>query len=213
MAFTYLRAEAEANATVGRYPELLAAFRHNASDFAATKDIVAQVCDRFGGVDFLINNAGTLANKPLTLMSEEEWDSVLDTNLKSVFNFSRCVIPHLMKKRAGRIVNISSVGGIRGLIGQTNYCASKGGAIAFTAALAKEVARGNITVNAVAPGFIDTDMTSTIPEPFKIGVLKTIPAARFGTVAEVTSTVLFLLSPGAQYITGQTLVVDGGLSC
>jgi len=192
---------------------LLAAFQHNAADYATTKDVVAKISSHWGSVDFLVNNAGTLANKALTLMTEEEWDTVLDTNLKSVFNFSRCVIPHLMKKRNGRIITISSVGGIRGLSGQTNYCASKGGAIAFTAALAKEVARSNITVNAIAPGFIETDMTASIPEPFRTGLFKTIPAGRFGTVEELTPAVLFLLSPGAQYITGQTLVVDGGLSC
>jgi len=213
VAFTYLRAEAEASQIVSQHEGSVAAYQHDAADYATTKEVVGKIYEQWGGVDFLINNAGTLANKALALMNEEEWDKVLDTNLKSVFNFSRCVIPHLMKKRTGRIVTIASVGGIRGLSGQTNYCASKGGAVAFTAALAKEVARSNITVNAIAPGFITTDMTSSIPDAFRMGILKNIPAGRFGTVDELTPAVLFLLSPGAQYITGQTLVIDGGLSC
>ncbi len=213
VTFTYRSAEAEANELVALNPDLLNAFQHDAVDFAKSKEVVAAAIEKMNGLDFLVNNAGMLANKPLTIMNEQDWDSVIDTNLKSVFNLSRCVVPHLMRRRSGRIVNIASVGGLRGLVGQTNYCASKGGAIAFTAALAKELARGNITVNSVAPGFIETDMTKSIPESYRNDVLKNIPAGRFGKAEEVAGAVLFLVSPAAQYITGQTLVVDGGLSC
>ena len=208
VTFTYRSAEAEANELVALNPNLLTAFQHDAVDFAKSKEVVAAAIEKMNGLDFLVNNAGMLANKPLTIMNEQDWDSVIDTNLKSVFNLSRCVVPHLMRRRSGRIVNIASVGGLRGLVGQTNYCASKGGAIAFTAALAKELARGNITVNSVAPGFIETDMTKTIPESYRNDVLKNIPAGRFGKAEEVAGAVLFLVSPAAQYITGQTLVVD-----
>jgi len=177
------------------------------ADFDAVQKVGEQIVADFGRADILVNNAGITRDNLLMRMSSEEWDSVLDTNLKGAFNFVRAI-----KQRSGRIINISSVSGLMGLAGQTNYAASKAGMIGLTKALAKEVASRGITVNVVAPGFIETDMTSVLNEEIRKGALAQIPLSRFGQPEDIAETVAFLCSPAAGYITGQVLAVDGGMS-
>lgn len=188
--------------------------------FAASADVasgesvsafVAEVTKLFGRIDILVNNAGVTRDNLLIRMSEEEWDSVLATNLKGAFLFSKAVARPMMKQRSGAIVNISSVVGLIGNPGQCNYAASKAGLIALTQSMAKELASRNIRVNAVAPGFIVSQMTDALPEDLRKAMLAQIPAGRFGDVADIAKAVAFLAGPDASYITGQTLSVNGGL--
>ncbi len=188
--------------------------------FAASADVsngeavtafVADVQKAFGHIDILVNNAGLTRDNLLIRMSEEEWDAVLATNLKGAFLFSKAVARPMMKQRSGAIVNISSVVGLIGNPGQCNYAASKAGLIALTQSMAKELASRNIRVNAVAPGFIVSQMTDALPEDLKSAMLAQIPAGRFGEVADIAKAVAFLAGPDASYITGQTLSVNGGL--
>ena len=181
-------------------------------DFEAVKNWVAGVKEQFGQLDILVNNAGIIIDKPLMLMSEEDWCTVIDVNLNGTFNATRACIFTFMKQKSGDIVNISSVSGIMGLAGQTNYSATKGGINAFTKALAKEVASHGIRVNAVAPGFIETAIISGLKEEYRKQVLEEIPLGRIGSVEDVANCVHFLLSEHAQYITGQVIPVDGGLA-
>ena len=172
---------------------------------------VAEVLKAFGHIDILVNNAGLTRDNLLIRMSEEEWDAVLGTNLKGAFLFSKAVARPMMKQRSGAIVNISSVVGLIGNPGQCNYAASKAGLIALTQSLAKELASRNIRVNAVAPGFIVSQMTDALPDDLKSAMLAQIPAGRFGQVTDIAKAVAFLAGPDASYITGQTLSVNGGL--
>ena len=172
---------------------------------------VADVMKAFGHIDILVNNAGVTRDNLLIRMSEEEWDAVLGTNLKGAFLFSKAVARPMMKQRSGAIVNISSVVGLIGNPGQCNYAASKAGLIALTQSMAKELASRNIRVNAVAPGFIVSQMTDAIPDDLKGAMLAQIPAGRFGELADIAKAVAFLAGPDASYITGQTLSVNGGL--
>ena len=172
---------------------------------------VADVLKAFGHIDSLVNNAGLTRDNLLIRMSEEEWDAVLGTNLKGAFLFAKAVARPMMKQRSGAIVNISSVVGLIGNPGQCNYAASKAGLIALTQSLAKELASRNIRVNAVAPGFIVSQMTDALPDDLKATMLAQIPAGRFGEVADIAKAVAFLAGPDASYITGQTLSVNGGL--
>jgi 3-oxoacyl-[acyl-carrier protein] reductase len=181
------------------------------SDHESAKEMVKQVVDTFGKVDILINNAGVTRDNLIIRISEEDWDIVLDVNLKGAFNCSQAVIRPMMKQRYGRIVNISSVSGLAGQAGQTNYSASKAGLIGFTKALAREVASRKITVNAVAPGFIPTALTVDLPDEFKEWAMNLTPAGRMGEPEEVAYAVAFLASDEAAYITGQVLSVDGGM--
>ena len=165
----------------------------------------------FGRIDILVNNAGVTRDTLIMRMSEEDWDIVLDTNLKGVFNCSKAVVRSMMKQRYGRIINISSVSGLAGQMGQTNYSASKAGVIGFTKALAREVASRQITVNAVAPGFVPTALTVDLPDELKESMLKITPLGRWGEPEEIAYAVAFFASDKASYITGQVLSVDGGM--
>ena len=170
-----------------------------------------EVLARFGRVDVLVNNAGITKDGLLMRMSEDEWDLVLRVNLKGVFNCSQAVIRSMIKERSGRIVNISSVAGQMGNAGQTNYAASKAGIMGFTKSLAREVGSRGITVNAVAPGYINTEMTSSLPDKLKEAFVQQIPLARVGEPEEVAEAVHWLCSGGSKYVTGQVIHVDGGL--
>ena len=172
---------------------------------------VADVLKAFGHIDILVNNAGLTRDNLLIRMSEEEWDAVLGTNLKGAFLFAKAVARPMMKQRSGAIVNISAVVGLIGNPGQCNYAASKAGLIALTQSLAKELASRNIRVNAVAPGFIVSQMTDALPDDLKSAMLAQIPAGRFGQVTDIAKAVAFLAGADASYITGQTLSVNGGL--
>lgn len=187
------------------------ALQADVTDFKAAESLVKGALETFGGLDILVNNAGTTRDTLIMMMSEADWDVVLDTNLKSAFNCSKAAVKHMMRKRYGRIINITSVSGLAGNAGQTNYSASKAGLVGFTKALAREVAARNITVNAVAPGFVPTTLTNDLPADIKEATLKAIPLGRWGTPEEIAHAVAFLASDEAAYITGQTLSVDGGM--
>lgn len=181
------------------------------SNFATVTELVKQVVDAWGRLDILVNNAGITRDNLLLKMSEDDFDKVIATNLKGVFNCTKAVTKLMMKQRGGRIVNMSSVVGLKGNISQTNYAAAKAGIIGFTKSAARELASRGVTVNAVAPGLIDTDMTAVLSEKVKEVMLQEIPAGRMGTPEDVANAVAFLVSDQAAYITGQVLSVDGGM--
>ena len=182
------------------------------SDFEKVSDIVKNVVDTWGKIDILVNNAGITRDNLLLKMSETDFDEVIATNLKGVFNCTKAVTRLMMKQHSGRIVNMSSVVGLMGNAGQANYSAAKAGIIGFTKSAAKEFAPRGITVNAVAPGFIATDMTDAIPEKIKTGLIEKIPMGKIGDPEDVANAVLFLVSEKAAYITGQIISVDGGMA-
>jgi 3-oxoacyl-[acyl-carrier protein] reductase len=180
---------------------------------AAAAEFVGQVKDAFGTVDFLVNNAGITRDQLILRMKEEDWDSVIDTNLKGAWNFSKAVLRPMMKNENGSsIVNISSISGVVGMLGQSNYSASKAGMIGLTKSLAKEVASRKITVNALALGLVETEMASEMNAEYRDKILAQIPLARLGNVQEAAEIVCFLLSDSAAYITGQVVQADGGLA-
>lgn len=188
------------------------AIKVNVADSKSSSELIDQTVKEFGRVDILVNNAGITRDMLIIRMEEADWDAVLDVNLKGVFNCSKAAIRPMMKQRYGRIVNISSVSGQAGQAGQTNYSASKAGVIGFTKALAREVASRQITVNAVAPGFIPTTLTNDLSEDLKKTILVATPAGRMGKPEEIAAAVAFLASEEASYITGQVLAVDGGMA-
>lgn len=181
------------------------------SDETAAQDMVKTAADALGGLDILVNNAGITRDGLLLRMKEEDWDAVLSTNLKGIFHCTKAAAKLMMKKRSGRIVNMASVVGLTGNAGQTNYAAAKAGVVGFSKAAAKELASRGITVNVVAPGFIETDMTAALSDAAKEGALAGIPLGRMGKPEDVADAVLFLVSDRASYITGQVLKVDGGM--
>lgn len=182
------------------------------ADPASVKTLVDQVLARFPRLDILVNNAGVTRDTLLVRMEEADWDLVLNINLKGAYHCSKAVVRQMMKQRYGRIVNIASVSGIAGQAGQTNYSASKAGLIGLTKALAREVASRGITVNAVAPGIVKTDLTENMPQAARDAILAQTPLGRFATVEEVAAAVTFLASDEAAFITGQVLGIDGGLA-
>lgn len=185
--------------------------RANVGEFDSAENAVKEAIEKFGKIDVLVNNAGITRDNLIMRMKEEEFDQVINTNLKGTFNVTKSVVPYMMKKRSGRIVNISSVVGVSGNAGQCNYAASKAGIIGFTKSLAKELASRNILANAVAPGFIDTDMTKVLSDNVKEGINAQIPLKRMGTPNEVAKVVKFLASEDSSYVTGQVINIDGGM--
>ncbi|MEM7347859.1 MAG: 3-oxoacyl-ACP reductase FabG [Chloroflexota bacterium] len=198
-------AEIEANGGEGMV------IQADVADADEAQALVKSTIKAYGQIDILVNNAGTTRDMVIMMMKSEDWDLVLKTNLTSVYTCSKAAVRPMMKKRTGRIINITSVVGLAGQAGQTNYAASKAGIIGFTKSLAKEVGARNITVNAVAPGFVPTALTDVLPDDMMEDILKTTPLGRLGTVEDISHAVLFLASDEASYITGQILSVDGGL--
>ncbi len=189
------------------------AVQADVSDFAASQQLIKTSLDTYGQIDILVNNAGTTRDTLLLMMKEAQWDTVLNTNLKSVFNCCKAAArPMVRRKMGGRIINISSVSGIVGQPGQVNYAASKAGIIGFTKSLAKELGSRNITVNAVAPGFVLTDLTADLSDEMVQKVLQYIPLGRWGELNEIANVVTFLASDKASYITGEVIQVDGGIA-
>ena len=180
-------------------------------DFDSVSDFIKDIADQFGQIDILVNNAGITKDNLLLRLDETDWSDVIETNLNSIFNTTKSVIKFMLKKKYGRIINVSSVVGLMGNPGQSNYAASKAGMIAFTKSIAREYGKKNITINAVAPGFIQTDMIETLPKEYLDNIIDNIPMVRLGMPDDVSRAVMFLASDDASYITGQVLSIDGGL--
>jgi 3-oxoacyl-[acyl-carrier protein] reductase len=208
---TMANSENTAAAINASHPDAAKPYAVDVSDAAAVLELGKQIVADFGGVDILVNNAGVTRDGLALRMSDEDWDTVLDTNLKGAFNMLKAVQRQLLKSKQGRIINISSVVGLMGNAGQCNYAASKAGLIGFGKSLAREFAGRAVTVNTIAPGFIVTDMTNELNDQQKEAVLKNIPLGAFGEASDIAYTALFLASDEARYITGQVLAVDGGM--
>ena len=215
VAFTFRSSSEEAEALKSELEsqgyEVLP-FKSDVADFAATEQTVKDVLETYGQIDILVNNAGITKDGLMIRMSEQDWDAVIGTNLKGVFNFSKAVYRPMMKQRSGKIINISSVVGVMGNPGQANYAASKAGIIGFSKSLAKELGSRGVTVNVIAPGYVATDMTATLSDKAQDAMLGAIPLGRPATPQDVANAVLFLASSYSDYITGHVLHVDGGLA-
>src|SRR5215813_8581189 len=210
VAFTYLQNSGHAQELENG--ETIVGFQADVASFDRAKELVKQVKERFGRIDILVNNAGITRDKLIALMSEKDWDDVLDTNLKGAFNLTKHTVGIMLRQKSGAILNITSISGIIGMAGQVNYSSSKAGMIGFTKALAKEIGKANVTVNALALGFIETDMTGVLNAEYRTKALQQIPLGRFATPEEMAEVALFMLSPRASYITGQVVQADGGLA-
>ena len=187
-------------------------YKCNVSDFEACEAMIKDIVKEHGRLDILVNNAGITRDNLLMKMSEEDFDAVIQTNLKGVFNCTRHIARQMLKQKSGRIINISSVSGVLGNAGQANYCAAKAGVIGLTKSAAKELASRGITVNAVAPGFIKTEMTDVLKDDIKKAIMENIPMKAFGETEDIANAVAFLASEEARYITGQVISVDGGMA-
>lgn len=215
VVFTYLSNKAAAEQTeqeLGQFGHRVKAYASDASSFESAHELVKQVIEDFSRIDILVNNAGITRDTLLMRMTEQQWDEVLNGNLKSAFNFTHAVVPLMARQRAGSIISLSSVVGIAGNVGQANYAASKAGIIALSTSVAKEMGSRNVRCNCIAPGFIDTDMTSSLPEELRKEWAKTIPLRRCGTPEEVANVALFLASDLSSYVTGQVIHCCGGMS-
>lgn len=215
VVFTYLSNKAAAEQTeqeLGQFGHRVKAYASDASSFESAHELVKQVIEDFSKIDILVNNAGITRDTLLMRMTEQQWDEVLNGNLKSAFNFTHAVVPLMARQRAGSIISLSSVVGIAGNAGQANYAASKAGIIALSTSVAKEMGSRNVRCNCIAPGFIDTDMTSSLPEELRKEWAKTIPLRRCGTPEEVANVALFLASDLSSYVTGQVIHCCGGMS-
>ena len=210
VAFTYAHNKAIADEVANG--DTVIGFQADVTSFDQAKNLVKHVKERFGRIDILVNNAGITRDKMLAFMSEKDWDDVLDTNLKGVFNLTKPVVGVMIRQKSGTILNITSISGIVGMPGQVNYSSSKAGMIGFTKALAKEIAKANVTVNALALGFVETDMTGVLSPELQQKALERIPLGRFGKPEDMAEVALFMVSPKAGYMTGQVLQVDGGLA-
>ncbi|MBR2031714.1 MAG: 3-oxoacyl-[Alistipes sp.] len=212
IAFTYLSSVAAAESLVAEIEALgvrAVGFASNASDFEGAHNVIENVIAEFGQIDILVNNAGQTKDGLIMRMSEEQWDSIIDTNLKSAFNFTHAVIPAMARKRAGSIINMSSVVGTNGNFGQSNYAASKAGLLGLTKSIAKEMGARGIRCNAIAPGFIVTDMTDKLNDDIKAKLVADISLGRMGTADEVANVALFLASDMSSYISGEVIKVAG----
>ena len=211
VAFTYRSSAGPAEALVEELGEQVSAYQSDAADFAAAEALVKSVIADLGGLHILINNAGVTRDTLMLRMNEEQWDTVMDNNLKSVFNLTKHALRSMMRG-GGSIINMSSIVGVQGNAGQANYAASKAGIIGFSKSIAKEMGSRNVRCNVVAPGFIETDMTDELPEKVREEYLANIPLKRFGTPEEIANACIFLGSDMSSYVNGQVLSVDGGLS-
>ena len=215
VAFTYRSSVAEADALTAELDAIgvkAMGIQADAADFEGAEAAVLSIITAWGSIDILVNNAGVTRDGLMIRMSEADWDAVVGTNLKSVFNYSKAVYRPMMKQRSGRIINMSSIVGVTGNAGQTNYSASKAGIIGFSKSLAKELGRRGVTVNVVAPGYVETDMTAKLSDAAREAMLGAVPVGRPASPSDISAAVIFLASEGASYITGHVLHVDGGLA-
>lgn len=215
VAFTYARSAEKAEALVKELSALgvtVKAYQSDAADYAAAEQLTEQVVQDFGRIDVLVNNAGVTKDNLLLRMNESDWDAVVDTNLKSVFNLTKQVSRIMLKQRSGSIINLSSIVGMKGQAGQSNYAASKAGIIGFSKSVADELGTRSIRCNVIAPGFIQTDMTDALGDDLKAEYLKNIPMKRLGTAEEVANAALFLACDLSSYVSGQVLSVCGGMN-